>query len=159
MTDFCTLINFAASSGSKISTPTFLHVMTSTMYRLLSVRFTDDTFNEMLRLGLLAFCSSAFLQWRSLDMVYEKLVNAFKRRLTLFLNSDAAWDLKLWLVMVGHLSLLQLDDNESLLTFRSIHGKHCQAALWMNARSTLQDLLWIPSIHDAAGLVILDRLR
>ncbi|RYP37686.1 hypothetical protein DL768_010836 [Monosporascus sp. mg162] len=70
MSSFCEVINFAAHSDQCVTTEVFLDTMSSVMYRLLAMHFDSGSADEAIRLGLLSFSCSAFLQWRSLGGLY-----------------------------------------------------------------------------------------
>lgn len=78
MSEFCSLINFAADSGQCISVETLRETFTSVIYRLLGTNFDPGSSDEAIRLGLLAFSCSGFLQWQSLGMSYPSLISAFR---------------------------------------------------------------------------------
>ena len=67
MAEFSHMINRTTKSQHRITTETFLHIMASVMYRLLDMtKFKLGLIEEAIRLGLLAFSSSVFLQWKQL---------------------------------------------------------------------------------------------
>ena len=61
MSEFCSVINFAADSGHFNSVETLLETAASVMYRLLGMNFEAGSNDEATRLGLLAFSCSVFL--------------------------------------------------------------------------------------------------
>jgi hypothetical protein len=158
MADFCTLINFAADTGLKISTQTFLHAMTFVMYRLISMNFPNHPRNDMIRLGLLAFASSVFLQWRSIGMPYTHFATAFKKRLTFMMAPNVSSKLDLWMMMVGAISLLEIKDDWWLRPLFLFNVSVCGVETWEDMRKVMMEFLWIDLVHDRPGRMVFERL-
>jgi hypothetical protein len=158
VSNFCTLINFAASTAQRISTNTFLHAMTSIMYRLISMQFPTSPFNEMIRLGLLAFSTSIFLQWKSIGATYPNLISTFKKQLTLLMESNVSAKLDLWLMMVGAVSILDEKDDWWLRPLFVFNASVCQIETWEDMRKLVKDFLWVGLVHDKPGQRVLERL-
>jgi hypothetical protein len=159
LSNFCTLIDFAARKAQRISTYTFLHAMTSIMYRLLSFHFDTNQRDEMVRFGLLAFASSIFLQWRSVGMPYTHLRLAFRKRLMFLMEPEVSSKLDLWLMMVGAISLLDEKDDWWLRPLFPFNVGMCQVETWEDMRTIMVDeFLWIGLVHDRPGRIVFERL-
>ena len=156
--EFGTVINFAAVSGHLISTQTFLGTMASVLYRLLNMHFEADSSSEALRLGLLAFSSSVFLQWNQLGMPYLQFASAFRDCLARQKSPRRSSQLLLWLLMIGAVSVFEAADDVWLkpLLFANIklHGIDS----WSEMQDRLKSFLWIGLIHDRPGKAIFDSI-
>ncbi|KAI8945525.1 hypothetical protein F4801DRAFT_568074 [Xylaria longipes] len=76
-------INIAAQCTRSIDFKLYQEAMISIHYRLIKLKFESKTFDELIRLTLLGFCSGIFLQWRSVKFRFEDLA----RQLIIALHS------------------------------------------------------------------------
>lgn len=110
---FCMLVNYAADSKRKIPQETLLNTMASVMYRLLNLSFDAGSLDEMVRLGLLAFCSKVFLQWSRVRSPPRHLSRSFRDCL-LSLTEPVSPQVTLWLLLTGYISVFS-DEDEAWL--------------------------------------------
>ena len=152
MKKFCTMVNGAAETGHKLPEQMLLHVMSSAMYRLLCLRFSTGSINEAVRLGLLAFCSQIFLQWRGFRPPHLQLASRYKNSLLDCNSSDEATpETLLWLLMIGTLSVFDEMDSFWLKPWLRSTVELCQARSWTQLRHIMGSFLWIGFIHDQPG--------
>ncbi|RYC59651.1 hypothetical protein CHU98_g6555 [Xylaria longipes] len=113
MSDFCSVINLAADSERRIDVRTFLRSMTSIMYNLLDMRFESSSWNETIRLGLLSFSCSVFLQWTRVGMSYPHLNSILRNSYAGLARSISSLPPKLvvWLLMAGAVTVFDESDN------------------------------------------------
>lgn len=121
--------------------------MASVMYRLLDMEFPPGTLEEIVRLGLLAFCSHIFLQWPVARLPPQHLSAQFKNCL-LRLTVPLAPQLCLWLLFTGDMSLFAEDDEIWLRPWQRAALKMCNVRSWSQARVSLKCFLWIDLLHD-----------
>lgn len=156
MSQFCVLINFAADSRQLITTETFLDTMTSVIYRLMDMHFEDGSSNEAIRLGLLAFSSSVFLQWRHLSMPFPHLTSTFKGFLVRLNTLHVASPPLVWLLMVGGVSVFEPKDDEWLKTLLLVSLELHEIDSWSKLQHLLNSIMWIGLVHDKPGKRIFD---
>lgn len=115
--DFCKMLNTASKTHRRLSEQTFLDNMASNAYPLLNIRWQSGTVSETCRLGLLAFCSNAFLQWQGLNLDYKSLPSMYRQSLLGFGQSPDAVAPRamLWLLMMGGIALFTSDEDRMWL--------------------------------------------
>jgi uncharacterized membrane protein len=151
MSEFCALINFAATSGQLISTKTFLDTMVSVMYSLIGMRFITRTKDEVIRIGLLAFSCNAFLQWKNIGMSYSHLAFMFKSILTSSASEYISPQLMIWLLTVGAISVFDVKDDVWLAPLLRNNIMLCGIESWMNMQRLLESFIWIAFVNDKPG--------
>lgn len=158
MFEFCSVINFAVESEQRISTETFLETMSSVVYRLIGMNFDDDSSNEAIRLGLLAFMSSIFLQWKDLGISYPHFNSMFKSCLTGFALPQNAMSPHplLWLLMVGAVSVFDVADDVWLQPLLQVNIRLCGIYEWSQMRTFLGSFMWIGLVYDKPGKVVFE---
>lgn len=158
MSDFCSVINFAVDSSQRISTETFLDTMASVLYRLLKMRFEAGSNNEAIRLGLLAFSSSIFLQWGGLGLSYTHFTAEFRSCVTGPLSSHISLQLLIWLLMVGAVSVLDASDDVWLKPRLRVNLGLCEIDTWSKMQNLMQSFMWIGLVYDRPGKVLFDSI-
>lgn len=151
MYDFCVLANLASRSSYRVTMDDYVSAMTSVAYRLVHMRFEGTCKNEAVRLGLLAFSASIFLQWRQLGLGYAHLASSYRRCL---LSLDpAAVDARfwLWLVMLGSVSLFGQDDLDWVGPLLVMKMEECNVRSWAEMQHVLSSVMWVGSVHDGPG--------
>ncbi|KAI1759219.1 hypothetical protein GGR53DRAFT_527819 [Hypoxylon sp. FL1150] len=102
---FSTLVNHAAGAHQKLPKEYLLDTMVSVMYPILPMppdHCEHGSLDEAVRLGLLAYCSSVFLQWAGRNC----LVNLQLPELIEDNSGDSSsLSLLLWLLMIGAVSV------------------------------------------------------
>ena len=156
MSDFCSLINFAADSGQCISVETLLETFTSVMYRLLGLNFDVGSSDEAIRLGLLAFSCSVFLQWQSLGMSYPSLISAFRNCLAAMNFQQTSPHMLLWLLMIGAALVFDATDHLWLRPALLFNMGLCEIRSWSDMQHLLKSSMWIGLIHDKPGRHVFD---
>ncbi|OTA52248.1 hypothetical protein K449DRAFT_391545 [Hypoxylon sp. EC38] len=156
MGGFCSLINFTANSKTRIPKEAFLGTMASVMYGLIDMEFDVRSTNEVIRLGLLAFSSSVFLQWKQMRMSYAHFSTLYKDCLMRVDFSDIPAQLQLWLLMVGAISVFGKTDYDWLKPPLRTTMNLCQIGSWTDMRHLLSTFMWIEIVHDEPGKSIFD---
>ncbi|KAK0609692.1 hypothetical protein B0T17DRAFT_566229 [Bombardia bombarda] len=142
----------------------------SVTYRLLFSAFPSGTLNEAIRLGLLAFCSSVFLQWRGLKRPrhYVRFPDAFRECLVggtsgvdLLGAEPGVW---VWLLMMGAVGVFE--DVEWIVPWLR-HNMDAVALgrgwererrwTWEEMKEVLDGFVWIGVAHDEQGRRVFER--
>ncbi|KAF3766448.1 hypothetical protein M406DRAFT_224174, partial [Cryphonectria parasitica EP155] len=147
---FCALLNYATESRRKIPQETLLNTMASVMYRLLYLSFPTNSLDEIVRLGLMGFCTNIFLQWSKVNLPYPHLSRTFKGCLS-NLSIPIAPHTMLWVLVSGGISLCTQDDDEWLVPWIQTTANICSARTWSQCRDILKNFLWIDFVHDELG--------
>ncbi|KAI0139588.1 hypothetical protein F4776DRAFT_616844 [Hypoxylon sp. NC0597] len=158
MERFCSIINFAAKSKSRIPKEIFLNTMASVMYGLIDMEFDVRSTDEVIRLGLLAFSSSVFLQWKQMRMSYAHFSALYKDCLMRVDFSNIPAQLQLWLLMVGAISVFGKVDNEWLEPPLTATMNLCHIGSWTDMRDLLSTFMWIGIAHDELGKSVFDSM-
>lgn len=158
MYEFCAVINFAAESGQRISTETFLETMSSVVYRLLGMKFDTDPSNEAVRLGLLAFLSGIFLQWKGLGMSYPHFTSMFRGCLNGLASPQNIMSphFLVWLLMIGVVSVFDTADDVWLHPFLRLNIRLCGIYEWSEMQKLLGSFMWIGLVYDKPGKVVFE---
>lgn len=151
MHEFCAMVNFATCSGYRISFDEFLSVMVSVSYRLLHMHFEDKRANEAIRLGLLAFSSGIFLQWRQLGLIYSSLSSSYRRCLLELKATDVSPEFALWLLMVGAVSVMDDTDIDWMRPLFVEKLEACHIRSWADMEAVMRSIMWVDSIHGRLG--------
>ncbi|KAI8631890.1 hypothetical protein F5Y19DRAFT_422438 [Xylariaceae sp. FL1651] len=146
---FSLQVNNAAFTNSRLSRELLLDTMTSVMYRLLYLRFTPASLNEVVRLSLLAFCSGVFIQWQQgIPMGPTYFPISFQESLAHFRRADDLPYFMLWVLMVGAMAVFSEDDNMWLRPWLKTNMKLCGVDSWNGMRAILHSFLWIDMVHE-----------
>lgn len=149
---FSARINLAYKTRRKLPKELLLDAMASIMYRLMHMSYRHSSLDECIRLGLLAYSSSIFLQWRGTTMSFHSFSTDYRACLTSshFLDLLPHY-LQLWILMTGAVSILKEEDYQwlkpQLLSITNSCGLHS----WYQARDTLHSVMWIDLLHDHLG--------
>ncbi len=160
MSEFCAVINLAASSKQLISTTNFLDAMASVMYRLLHMGFANGSTNEAVRLTLLAFSSMAFLHYDRFGIPYTHFASSLRDCLSRLEPSAVSPQLLLWLLTIGALSVFDINAaaDRWVGTLLLSSMDLCEVRSWNQMRRQLVAFLWIDILHDHPGMAIFDSL-
>ena len=142
----------------KLQPELFQEIMLSSQYRLLFMEncLNGDPLQESIRLGLLAYESTVFLQAPGLRLESVIFAQQLREAIENFVvvSSETA-DLKLWLLFIG--TIITFDVEESWL---------CQAIQditlgqdWTVIRQRLKRVMWIEAIHDSLGRRVYNNLQ
>ncbi|GMG41021.1 unnamed protein product [Aspergillus oryzae var. brunneus] len=152
MKRFCVLVNIAIRKQERLSMDFFLETMTSVMYRLLQLKFETGSIGEAIRLGLLAFSSHIFLQWRDIQRPYIQFSASYKESLVSLKSlNGVSSDIVLWLLMVGRISVFGTSDDEWLKPWLRANSQLCTVHSWPAMRDVMESFLWIGALHDKPG--------
>jgi hypothetical protein len=157
MKNFCSLVNLAAKAQGRIPWELFLNTMTSLMYRLLHMSFDVNSINEAIRIGLLAFSSHIFLQWKLVRVNYVHLSVSYRNCLDRLESSHCIPShLSAWLLMIGAVSVFKQPDDAWLVPRLRANIESCGVKSWSEMRDILESLLWIPLVQEKSGKDIFD---
>ena len=145
---FCDMVNTVAGKGQKLPLRFLLETMASVMYRLLEMSFETTSYNEAIRLGLLAFTSNVFLHKYSTKQVerqisdnYETCVSGLKAGI----GRPAGF--LVWFLITGAVSeFVATEDWFESFLLASV--KHSEDTSWAALRPVLKSFLWIDHLHD-----------
>jgi hypothetical protein len=159
MSHFCALMDIAARNpAARITEKTFLHVMGSILYRVLHMRFQEDTLDEYIRLGLLSFAAPAFLDWKSIHWLNGHFTLTWRRALGKILTqSMLAPQDRIWLLMMGTFTISHdLDFLARLIGELQTLAELCDIHTWNDMKGLLSSYIWIGTLFDKAGTDIFD---
>lgn len=151
LSEFCSVINVALQSKQVISTETYLETMASTIYRLLDMRPISNPQNEAVRLGILAFSSCVFLQWRGMGVRFPHFTSTFRSCLEDMSNSKTQPQLMSWLLMVGAVGVFDASDDVWLEPLLDINIGKCGFGSWSEMRELFTSFLWIDLVFERPG--------
>ncbi|KAK6831707.1 hypothetical protein RU639_002978 [Aspergillus parasiticus] len=152
MKRFCVLVNIAIGKQQRLSMEFFMETMTSVMYRLLQLKFETGSIGEAIRLGLLAFSSHVFLQWRDIQRPYTQFSASYKESLVSLKSlNGVSSDIVLWLLTVGRISVFGISDDEWLKPWLRANSQLCTVHSWPAMRNVMESFLWISALHDKLG--------
>lgn len=137
--------NVAAQCKLSIDADLYPEVLVSVHYRLVNLRLGDD--DEVIRLGLLAFASTLFLQWRGLRTHYPYLVQQLKSAAS---RTGMSTRVKLWLYVVAAYYDTPWIQPRLARLLQDVGLKS-----WDEARELVKSVLWVDALHDdfARGVV------
>jgi hypothetical protein len=156
MSDFCSVINFAVDSELRISTETFLDTMTSVVYRLLYMHFGTGSKDEAIRLGLIAFLCSVFLQWKHLGMSYPHFTSTFRSCLVGIVSERVSSEFMVWLLMVGSVSVFDKSDDLWLKPLFRVNISLCEIDDWSEMQELVKRFMWIGLVYDKPGKMVFE---
>lgn len=154
LSEFVRAANIAEQCRRGIDTELYLESMVSIHYRLVSLRCHGSY--EALRLGLLGFASTLFLQWRNVKTRFEHLAQRYKQALMLTSDQEIPVGLNLWLHIVGHICVFDHDESNSLKPVLGHLLYKCRIKSWIEVRRQMKTILWIDFLHENAGKTIVE---
>ena len=153
--EFCRLAN---DPNHKYSLLNYHETMVSILYRLLTTNFDQNTPEEALRMGMLVFSGSIFLQLNRTRTRFSKVADAMEAVLYQFTERRSTNPLAkvvLWLQFVDAISFVT-----SGLVIQDARLRPAiedtGAESWEDVRAILKSLLWIDAQHDALGKRVYD---
>jgi hypothetical protein len=154
--DFARAANAFINGKGKFRAEVFQEAVMSIQYRLLLLEYSFETqpFEEILRIGLLAFQTSAFLLIPGLMLNCDFL----KGRLRLAVDSleastPAMRDLKLWLLLVGCVATMDVGDAWLVSKVKELTVGEGD---WEQVRERMRAIMWIDAVHDVPGKQMFD---
>lgn len=160
---FCSMTNEAASGAKRLSEKVLLHTMASAMYGLLSISVDLDATDEAIRLGMLCFCSSAFLRWRHIRVPFQWLQNRCRRAMNRLEEScQEHFDtrLMLWLFLTYWIAFrpLLVDESDDVRS-RIVGMIHSlDLTTFESIKTSLSSMLWIDIIYDPLAQNLCDKI-
>ncbi|KAK9771095.1 putative Transcription factor domain-containing protein [Seiridium cardinale] len=152
LAEFVRAVNIARQTRLDIDSELYMEAMVSIHYRLLYLRYDVGDVCEAVRLGLLAFASTLFLQWRDIKTRFEHLARRFRHALSLLRYNKEVMpaELRLWLYMAGPICVF--DDAEAALYPALIEVlRYLQLTTWEEVKQTMKTILWVDFLHDFRG--------
>ena len=160
MHDFSQLSNLACQTANKLTPNAFSEMMSSILYRLLGLTFSESAVDEAIRLGLATFASSVYFQWRGLRDRQEHANQAFQTALGRLrqVKTIMPLQLQLWLLMVSRMCTPGGCNAADLhqWTTESLGRLHLRS--WKSTREVLKQVMWIDFIHDASAKAAFEEL-
>ncbi|KAI0858798.1 hypothetical protein F4860DRAFT_516451 [Xylaria cubensis] len=152
MRKFCLLVNVGTQTKQFIRPETICDTMAAVTYRLLETDFAIGSIDNILRYGLLIFSYHIFLQWSDLKLPYPYLPAGYRTRIESFMSHhDASPQLKLWLLMIGAISIFDAVEDSWLRGEIQQHVEKCGVRTWKDMRDILKSFMWIGLLDDRAG--------
>jgi hypothetical protein len=154
---FSSRINLANRIKSKLPKEMLLDTMVSVMYRLMHMSYRHGSLDERIRLGLLAYSMSIFLQWRDTRMSYHCFSTAYRDCFTASHFSDMLPNhFQLWFLMTGAVSIFKEHDDQWLKPRLMFIIHSCGLDSWDQTRDILHSIMWIDLLHDHLGKRVFD---
>ncbi len=156
---FSCISNLAYQSTKKLSPELYNQMTISIMYRLLHLTF-EDTLQEAIRLSLLVFSCSVFMQRKVVEQRYELLLDSFDISLRLVMHCrELLLPLKLrfWMLMMHAVTLPPRPQwREDSLTdvLQRLHIRDPRSA-----KDVLRSVGWIDFVHGRAGEMVIQELQ
>ncbi|RVX70132.1 hypothetical protein B0A52_06304 [Exophiala mesophila] len=144
------IINEHARANRRLANEVFLESVSSIQHRILHVPpMSHDRIADCLRLGILAYLTTAFRVLGGTKRPYRHLTAQFRTQIqALEPNTAFEMDVLCWLVMVGVICLFDTQQPWLIPIWRVVI-KQCPT--WTELRSRLSNITWIGVIHDELG--------
>ena len=124
--------------------------MVAILYRLVNLDLGADSVNDAMRLGLLAFASAIFAQWRGFRPRYPYIAHSLLRALHVLEEGEhrVPREIMLWLYVVGSLSGFDEREREEVrpALLRMLGELHLQS--WEDTKAVLRKAVWIDAMYD-----------
>jgi hypothetical protein len=154
MSYFCSLINLAAFSGQLISARTFLDTMASVFYRLFSLKFDSTSRDEAVRLALLGFSATVFLQWGHFGMSYLHLATLARHCFRGLKNEEVNNQLMIWLLMTASISIFDITDDAWVKPLLLNNMRKSGIEKWNDMQKLLKSFMWIDIVYESPGKAV-----
>ena len=157
--DFSAVANVLVNSEDKLQPELFQEIMLSLQYRLLTLEYDVNTqsLKELVRLGLLAYETTIFLQIPGTRVKYHTLAEQLKYAIAVVGECDVTTDsqhlegiqeLKLWILVTASVAIIEPEDdwlreNIALLLLK------IGITTWLGLRKRMKDIMWVNYLHDA----------
>lgn len=155
---FASVANKLVASRRKLRPDLFQEIMLSIQYRLMLLEYDPDTqaIEEAVRLGLLAFQTSVFVQMKNIRVKYESLMDRMKRAVNQVPEtSPALVELKLWILYMGAIALF---DPEQFWLEDAVR-RMTKGRSWDEVHGSMRAIMWIDLVHDAPGRIVYESAR
>ncbi|KAJ9137498.1 hypothetical protein NKR23_g9042 [Pleurostoma richardsiae] len=158
--EFTMAVNLAHQAQRKISPEVFQEALISIQYRLHHLSYDKHDRHDMLRIAMLAYTTTIFLEVHGAPARYRNLA----AQLTTVLRSpeqqpgDRWLKLSLWYVFVGGLSVLDSPENYPWLEEQLCRKTQALGLTdWMETRQVLKSFIWVDVVNDRVGKRFFDR--
>ncbi|KAI0834404.1 hypothetical protein F5Y06DRAFT_279140 [Hypoxylon sp. FL0890] len=153
VSEFVRAANIAIQCRLKIDSDLYHEIMISIHYRLVNLHFEIGDMNETIRLGLLAFVSAGFLQWRGVETRYEHLVQRLEAVLSFFGHESRATPTQhtVWLYITIAISTLPENDRIYFKPAMTRALSSIKIKLWNEAKQLLKSVIWLDHIFDPSA--------
>ncbi|KAI1733986.1 hypothetical protein F4680DRAFT_365255 [Xylaria scruposa] len=150
--EFSQQVNRATAVNGRLPKELLLDTMVFVMYRLLYLRFTPGSLDEVTRIGLLAFCSGTFVQWRQVAPVPSSFLAAIFREALAYLGtSDVSPQFALWMLMIGALAVFTSENKTWLRPWLRTSIMACGVDSWIGVSEILHWFPWVDILYDGPG--------
>ena len=152
---FCCISNLAYQTTRKLSPKTYNEVMISILYRLTHLSFESDPLQEAIRIGLLAFSSTIFMQRQFMKQPYRHLLDLYNNSLSnlhMAMGINLPVPISLWLAILLHVVIddeLSIEDWQTFSLEKAIFRAGIDS--WPQASEILRSVAWVAFIHDRRG--------
>jgi hypothetical protein len=149
MQEFCYRVNLASRDRQRLPLRMFLVAMASVMYRILHKEFEAGSYNEALRLGLLAFTSQIFLYSDMIKLVHKDLAEMFRNCARNFdiVDTDSAHFVPWLLITMGSSAFVETT-SEWFMPLLHAKLKLTRVTCWQELLVILRSFLWIDHLQD-----------
>jgi hypothetical protein len=141
------LLNSALEHDQPLAGSDFAKWLDVIQHRLLRLSYDDSGLTELIRLGMLA-CLTLLHRFPGRRMSLTYLTERLRHALTSTDQSALDPSLKLWLLMMGAMAVLDLDDRWLRTTWDELRFG---SLTWEQVRAKLGAFLWIDCVHDDPG--------
>ncbi|KAF7562245.1 hypothetical protein G7046_g1892 [Stylonectria norvegica] len=149
--DFSGMANVLMYVPQKLQPELFQEIMVSIQYRLLYLEYSVDhwALEEAVRLGLLAFETTVFLQIPGTKLnAGENFSGRLEHAIAkITVTSPAVADIKLWLLIVGSIIVFADDEPWLVASIREL----TTGQDWQDVRTRVKKVMWIDAVHDKPG--------
>lgn len=150
VSEFVRAANIATQCKRSIDNELYQETMVSIHYRLANLCFDMDSINEPIRLALLAFTSTLFLQWRGIKIRYEYLAQRLNMAMTSLRHNNRGVPVRLalWIYIIAAISVL--DEREKVYLQPALIEviRELEFGSWDEVRLMLKSILWVDVLHD-----------
>ena len=154
--EFSRVANVVSQCRLTMDDELYHELMISAHYRLIHLRFQDGT-DEIMRLAVLAFTSSIFLQWRDIKIPTHHLSQSFWNALCQFRWKcfPVPLSIKLWLHIIFFITFL--DENQQAASPVLINTlQELRITHWEQVRNLVKTVLWVDKIHDTKAKLLVE---
>lgn len=148
--DFSALANQLIPARRKLEPEIFQEIMLSVQYRLLVLEYSLDEhpLREAIRLGLLAYESTIFLQIQGVKLKSDLFTSQLREAIEAIpVEGEAIANVKLWLLLIGSMVIFDSKAPWLAQSIQSLTGRQT----WSQVRRRVKEVMWIDIIHDLAG--------
>ncbi|CAH0055469.1 unnamed protein product [Clonostachys solani] len=149
---------FANETSHKIPKDTFSELMVSLLYRLVNLSYDLDSPNEVVRLGMLGYVSSIFLQWgKGVELHHlRRMLGATLKAIRPGI-SDIPTPARLWLFLTWHLLRPPEQEMGMLDGLLGSMSRDDTPLIWSHVQGLLRSSVWIGHMHDTEGEAVYRR--